>query len=71
MINEGLLGKDLEGSHHSLIEELSWYLLGVTEGKHDEQIRTKSILNVNAMPVRPLRTGNHTFLSFSYLWIPI
>jgi hypothetical protein len=33
MIDEGLIGKDLEGSHCSLIEELSWHLLGVTEKK--------------------------------------
>jgi hypothetical protein len=36
MIDEGLIGK-----------ELSWHLLGVAEKKHDEQIQTKSILNVN------------------------
>jgi hypothetical protein len=33
MIDEGLIGKDLEGSRHSLIEELPWHLLGVTEKK--------------------------------------
>jgi hypothetical protein len=70
MIDEGLIGKDLEGSHHSLIEEFSWHLLGVTEKKkknisHDSQCPSLDsnqeypeceYKNVTAMPVCSVHT---------------